>query len=99
MKTLERPTKQVLRTMNWPQRKLIGQWELLKLQHVVLFWRLWDPRDGEEVSQLVVPVSLRWVVYETQRDHGGHFHEGTIVVLKRSYYWPAKAKDMKCWVQ
>lgn len=100
MKTRDRPTKQVLHTMSWPQRKLVGQWERLKLQHGVLFRSLLDPRDGEEVNQLVVPVPLQRVVYEAQHSHGGHFRErGTIEALKRSYYWPAMAKDVKCWVQ
>ena len=100
LKAHERPAKQMVRTMNWPQRKLMGQWERLKVQHGALFRCVQDPRDGEEVRQLIVPVSLQRHVYEAQHDHGGHFRErGTMEALQRSYYWPAMTKDVKCWVQ
>ena len=86
LKAHERPAKQVVRTMNWPQRKLIGQWERLKVQHGALFRCVRDPRDGEEVCQLVVPVSLQRHVYEAQHGHGGHFRErGTMEAFQRSY--------------
>lgn len=96
----QKPMKEVLRAMNWTQRKLVGQWERLKTQHGVLFRCIRDPRDGEDVHQLVVPESLQRTVYESQHDHGGHFSDkGTVEALRRSYYWPAMAKDVKCWAQ
>lgn len=61
---------------------------------------LHDPRDGEEVRQLVVPASLQRHVYETQHDHGGHFSErGTLQLLRRGYCWPKMAADVKSWIQ
>jgi len=45
-------------------------------------------------------VSLRRHIYETQHNHGGHFSErSTLQLLRRGYYWPKMAADVKSWIQ
>ncbi|KAJ8401402.1 hypothetical protein AAFF_G00386330 [Aldrovandia affinis] len=95
-----RPCKAPLREMSWAQRRLVGQWDRLKLQRGVLFRCLQDPRNGDDVRQLIVPELLQRQVYETLHDYGGHFSDAsTINKLRRSYYWPSMVKDVQCWVR
>ncbi|KAJ8355307.1 hypothetical protein AAFF_G00071700 [Aldrovandia affinis] len=95
-----RPCKAPLREMSRAQRRLVGQWDRLKLQRGVLFRCLQDPRNGDDVRQLIVPELLQRQVYETLHDHGGHFSDAsTINKLRRSYYWPSMVKDVQCWVR
>lgn len=59
-----------------------------------------DPRDGEEIQQLVVPESLQRRVYESQHEHGGHFAEqSTLRLMRRSYYWPTMTKEVQTWIR
>lgn len=58
------------RSMGAQQKKLARQLERLKLKHLVLFRVITDPRDGEEIWQLVVPGSLQRKVYEGVHEHG-----------------------------
>ncbi|KAJ8416966.1 hypothetical protein AAFF_G00328440 [Aldrovandia affinis] len=95
-----RPCKAPLREMSRAQRRLVGQWDRLKLQRGVLFRCLQDPRNGDDVRQLIVPELLQRQVYETLHDHDGHFSDAsTINKLRRSYYWPSMVKDVQCWVR
>ncbi len=71
------------------QKKLARQLERQKLKHQVLFSVITDPRDGEELWQLVLLESLRAKVYEGVHEHGGHFgSRSTLEQIRRSYYWP-----------
>ncbi|KAJ8378736.1 hypothetical protein AAFF_G00236560 [Aldrovandia affinis] len=54
-----RPCKAPLREMSRAQRKLVGQWDRLELQRGVLFRCLQDPRNGDDVRQLIVPELLQ----------------------------------------
>ncbi len=65
----------------------------------MLFRCIYDPRDGEKISQLVVPDLLRHSVYVSQHEHGGHFGErNTLTLMRRSYYWPNMSKDVQGWI-
>ncbi len=87
------------RSMGAQQKKLARQLERLKLKHQVLFRVITDPRDGEELWQLVLPESLRAKVYEGVHEHGGHFgSRSTLEQIRRSYYWPSMANDVQMWV-
>lgn len=80
-------------------KKLAKQFIRLKLKKGVLFRTILDPRDSEEICQLVVPESLRYKVYESQHDHCGHFGErSTLERMRRIYYWPTMAKDVQNWI-
>lgn len=88
-----------LRSMGAQQRKLVRQLERLKLKHQVLFRVITDPRDGEEIWQVVVPDSLQIKVYEGVHEHGGHFgSRSTLEQVRRSYYWPSMTSDIQAWV-
>lgn len=52
-----------VRDMELQQKKLARQSECLKLTHEVLFRVIMHPRDGEEIWQWVMPVSIRENVY------------------------------------
>lgn len=87
------------RDMETQQKKLARQLERLKLRHEVLFRVITDPRDGEEIWQLVVPESLREKVYKGVHEHGGHFgSRSTLEQMRQSYYWPTMANDVQTWV-
>lgn len=58
VKAGRKTTKPQLQDMSLPQRKVCGQWEWLRIQRGALGRCLQDPRDGENVYQLVVPESL-----------------------------------------
>ncbi len=81
-------------------KKLARQFIRLKLKKGVMCRTIFDPRDGEEICQLVVPEPLRYKVYESQHDHCGHFGErSTLERMRRSYYWPTMSKDVQSWIQ
>lgn len=89
-----RPNRTQLGTMNSMAKKLAGQWDRLTLYQGVLFRKIRDPRDSEEVWQLVVPESLRRQAYEAKHDHGGHFSgKSTINSMQKCYYWPGMFRD------
>ena len=54
----------------------------------VLFRRLLDPRDGEEMWQLVVPEPLQFQAYEAKHD-----------AMHKSYIWPGMLKTVQIWVK
>lgn len=88
------------RNMDVESKKFARQFIRLKLRAGVLFRTIFDPRDGEEICQLVVPESLRYKVYESQHDHCGHFGKrSTLERMRRNYYWPTMSKDVQGWVQ
>ncbi len=66
----------------------------------MLYRRILDPRDGEEIWQMVVPEPLQREVYEGQHEHGGHFGErSTLTRMRQSYYWPTMSVDVQCWIK
>ncbi|KAL1270792.1 hypothetical protein QQF64_029808 [Cirrhinus molitorella] len=80
-------------------KKLCKEFERLQLHRGVLFRCILDPRDGEKLRQLVVPVPLRRSVYDSQHDHGGHFGEkSTLTLMRRNYYWPNMSRDVQEWI-
>lgn len=100
VKTNRRPNRDQVREMEPALKRLADQWERLKLRYGVLFRIIWDPRDGEEVHQLVVPEPLRLQLYETQHDHGGHFGgRSTLDMMSKGYYWPTMTHDVQHWVK
>lgn len=87
------------RDMDVELKKLARQFIRLKLKKGVLFRTILDPRDGEEICQLVVPEPLRYKVFESQHDHCGHFGErSTLERMRRSYYWPTMTKNVQSWI-
>ncbi|XP_076730651.1 retrovirus-related Pol polyprotein from transposon 412 [Maylandia zebra] len=81
-------------------RRLHQQLDRLRLYKGVLYRHVSDPRDGEEIRQLIVPETLQRKVYENQHEHGGHFSaKSTLAVMRRSYYWPTMSRDVQDWVQ
>uniref|UniRef100_A0A3Q3K5F3 Gypsy retrotransposon integrase-like protein 1 n=1 Tax=Monopterus albus TaxID=43700 RepID=A0A3Q3K5F3_MONAL len=89
-----------LRNMDVELKKLARQFTRLQLKKGVLYRTVFDPRDGEEICQLVVPESLRHKVYESQLDHCGHFGKRSMLeCMRRSYYWLTMSKDVQNWTQ
>ncbi len=87
------------RSMTPQLKKLFRDFERLQMHSGVLFRCIYDPRDGEKISQLVVPDLLRQSVYVSQHEHGGHFGErSTLALMRRSYYWPNMSKDVQGWI-
>ncbi len=81
-------------------KRFAKEYDRLKLRQGVLFRRILDPRDGEEIWQMVVPEPLQREVYEGQHEHGGHFGErSTLTRMRRSYYWPTMSVDVQCWIK
>lgn len=92
-----RPNRTQLGTMNSMAKKLAGQWDRLTLYQWVLFRKIRDPRDSEEVWQLVVPESLRRQAYEAKHDHGGTLVVKVPLIQCRNATigqgWPGMFKD------
>ncbi|MCI4388617.1 hypothetical protein PGIGA_G00087940 [Pangasianodon gigas] len=96
----KRPSRMYHSCMEPKLKKLAKEFDRLKLRQGVLFRRILDPRDGEEIWQMVVPEPLQREVYEGQHEHGGHFGErSTLTRMRRSYYWPTMSADVPCWIR
>lgn len=79
----KKPSPAVLHKMDTKPKQLTKQHRCLSLQRGVLFWSIIDPRDEEEIRQLVVPKSLQRRVYESQHKHSGHFVKQSTLELMR----------------
>ncbi|KAI5609495.1 hypothetical protein C0J50_9467, partial [Silurus asotus] len=96
----KRPSRVDQNGMEPRMKKLAREFDRLKLRQGVLFRRILDPRDGEEIWQIVVPELLQREVYESTHEHGGHFGErSTLNKMRRKYYWPTMSADVSCWVR
>lgn len=95
-----KPTLSELRDVDPRLKRLAQQFERLSLQKGVLFRSVCNPRDRDEIRQLIVPESLQHRVFESQHEHGGHFAEqSTLELMSRSYYWPTMTKDVQSWIK
>lgn len=95
----KRPSPAEQQSMTPQLKKLFRDFERLQMHHGVLCRSIYDPRDGEKISQLVVPDPLWHLVYVSQHEHGGHFGErSTLTLMRRSYYWPNMSKDVQGWI-
>lgn len=96
----KRPKPENQSCMEPKLKKLAKEFDRLKLRQGVLFRRIFDPKDGEEVWQVVVPEPLQREVYEGQHEHGGHFGgRSTLTRMRRKYYWPTMSVDVLDWVR
>ena len=95
-----RPNKNQLQEMTPELKKLASQWDRLSIRHGVLFRSICDPRDGEEVHQLILPESMWKHVFSMEHEHGGHFSQkGTLARMTRSFYWSSMSRDVQEWVK
>uniref|UniRef100_A0A8C1WKU1 Gypsy retrotransposon integrase-like protein 1 n=1 Tax=Cyprinus carpio TaxID=7962 RepID=A0A8C1WKU1_CYPCA len=81
-------------------RKLLGQWEKLRLREGVLCRVTHDPGMGDEICQVVVPedqVQALLVAYHTQLGHQGQ--EKTVSLLRRHFYWPGLEASVGAFIQ
>ncbi|KAJ8390423.1 hypothetical protein AAFF_G00103580, partial [Aldrovandia affinis] len=92
------PDKQERLTLSNPVRELVRQWNRVVEREGLLYRRTLRPDGGEEVYQLLLPVSLREEVL--QQLHQGHGHQGverTTDLVRQRCYWPGLYQDVKDW--
>ncbi|XP_063731577.1 retrovirus-related Pol polyprotein from transposon 412 [Eleginops maclovinus] len=78
---------------------LCRQWDRLMERDGVLYRRVCQPR-GEEVLQLVLPMSLKnKVLNQLHQEHGHQGVERTTDLIHQRCYWPAMHQDIKQWCQ
>ena len=62
--------------------------------------RTYQPVSGSSVTQIVVPMECRQLVFRQLHDLGGHFGVGkTLAKVKERYYWPGYEQDIEKWVK
>ena len=62
--------------------------------------RTYQPVSGSSVTQIVVPMECRQLVFQQLHDLGGHFGVGkTLAKVKERYYWPGYEQDIEKWVK
>lgn len=79
-----------------PVLLLLRHWDCLVEQEGVLYHRILLPDGGEEVLQLVLPMSLkREVLTQLLQGHGHQGMELTLELVRRRCYWPGMSSDVK----
>ena len=92
------PDRSEHQALSKPVRELVRQWNRLVEREGLLYRRVWRPDGGEEVYQLLLPVSLREEVL--QQLHQGHGHQGverTTDLVRERCFWPGMYQDVKDW--
>uniref|UniRef100_A0A667Y9Z6 Gypsy retrotransposon integrase-like protein 1 n=1 Tax=Myripristis murdjan TaxID=586833 RepID=A0A667Y9Z6_9TELE len=78
---------------------LTRQWDRIVERDGVLYRRVCRP-EGEEVLQLVLPMSLKsQVLQQLHHEHGHQGVERTTDLVHRRCYWPGMHQDIKQWCQ
>lgn len=78
---------------------LVKQWDRIVEKDGVLHRRVCRPK-GEEVLQLVLPVSLKnQVLQQLHNEHGHQGVERTTDLIHQRCYWPGMHHDIKQWCQ
>lgn len=78
---------------------LVKQWDRIVEKDGVLHRRVCRPK-GEEVLQLVLPVSLKnQVLQQLHNEHGHQGVERTTDLIHQWCYWPGMHHDIKQWCQ
>ncbi|KAK9526423.1 hypothetical protein VZT92_015124 [Zoarces viviparus] len=76
---------------------LVRQWDRIVEQDGVLYCRICHPK-GEEVLQLVLPMSLMsQVLYQLHLEHGHQGIQQTTDLVHQRWYWHGMHHDIKQW--
>jgi transposase InsO family protein len=93
----QRPSKRSLGQENRNVRKLCYQWDRLIEKQGILYRKVQDDFEGEQL-QLIVPDKLKSLILTELHDKLGHQGiERTMALVRRRYYWPSLAQDVTKW--
>ena len=100
LKEGRRPTE--VETTSWTNsaKRLVLDWDRMKLQDGVLKRTWFDNRGREVAPQLVLPRAFTNRALEMAHDHqlAGHFGEKrTLARLREKYFWPGQSMDVRRW--
>lgn len=91
------PGKKILQQENRTVRKLCYQWDRLVEHQGVLYRKVQDDYDGEQL-QLIVPSKLQSVILTELHDKLGHQGiERTLALVRKRFYWPNLSQDVVKW--
>lgn len=95
-----KPSRKERKTENKLVLRVIKTWDRLFLHDGVLYRKTRTGPQGEDVSQLVLPKSLREIALKGVHNDVGHFGlERSLDLARCRFYWPAMAKDVEEWVR
>jgi len=78
---------------------LVKQWERIVEQDGVLHRRVFSS-DGDEILQLILPLSMKsQVLHQLHHEHGHQGVERTVSLVWQRCYWPGMHQDVKRWCQ
>lgn len=92
------PDRSENQALSKPVQELVRQWKRLVEREGLLYRRVFRSDGGEEVYQLLLPISLREEVL--QQLHQGHGHQGverTTDLVRERCFWPGMYQDVKDW--
>ena len=93
----QRPSKKILQWENRIVRKLCYQWDRLVERQGVLYRKVQDEFEGDQL-QLIMPSKLQSMVLTELHDKLGHQGiERTLALVRKRYYWPSLSQDVTKW--
>ena len=93
----QRPSKKILQRENRIVRKLCYQWDRLVERQGVLYRKVQDEFEGDQL-QLIMPSKLQSMVLTELHDKLGHQGiERTLALVRKRYYWPSLSQDVTKW--
>ncbi|CAL9687717.1 unnamed protein product [Knipowitschia caucasica] len=94
------PSPAERRLLSRPALALLRQRKRLVEQEGVLFRKTYRSDGGEEILQLLLPVSLRAeTLGSLHQQHGHQGMERTAELVRQRCYWPGMFNDVRNWVQ
>ena len=92
------PDRSEHQALSKPVRELVRQWKRLVEREGLLYRRVLRPDGGEEVYQLLLPISLREeVLHQLHQGHGHQGVERTTDLVRERCFWPGMYQDVKDW--
>ncbi len=90
-----RPGREEHQQMSPSALSLLRQWDRLVEKDGVLFRQVYSPNGGEEVLQLLLPITLKSEVLTLlHQQHGHQGIERTGELVRRRCYWPGLSSDV-----
>ena len=94
----KKPSFGEIRNDSITSRKLLAKFSQLQLVDGILYRRYSD--NGEDISQLVIPESLKSFVLQQLHDATGHQgKERTSALVRSRFYWPSMYHDISQWCE
>lgn len=95
----ERPDRLAKLSHSMTFGSLCSQWDRLTMEQGLLCRRIQHPVERQEILQIVTPLELRRIVFDSTHSAGHQGKDKTCRLLQERVYWPGMFADVERWVR